>query len=171
MPLTLLARPGANPLPRWQRRTLLGAAASLLLTGVVWMPVHYLLGAGAGELPHPVEPWLVRWHGLSAVVGVFAFGTIAAGHVGRGWTSRQRRGSGLALCLLVSAAIISGYALSYLVPESWHPGAGWTHAVLGVAMVVVGIAHRRASGAPDPVRDRSTGDLAASPGGRTHVSG
>ena len=57
----------SNALPRWQRRTIAAAAVGLLASGLAWIPLHYLWGAGAGALPHPGEIWLMRCHGLSAV--------------------------------------------------------------------------------------------------------
>jgi hypothetical protein len=141
--LTRPERNRLNPLLRWQRRTVYVAAVSLLLSGILWLPLHYCWGAGAGELPHPAELWLVRWHGLSAVVGLFAVGVVAAGHVSRGWNLRQRRASGFVVCALVGLAVATGYALSYFVPDSWAPAAGWAHATLGVAMVGLGAVHRR----------------------------
>jgi len=132
-----------NPLLRWQRRTVLGAALSLLATGLAWLPVHHYWGAGAGELPHPVEPWLVRLHGLSALVGLFALGVVAASHVSRGWHLRQRRASGLAVCVLAGLAVATGYALSYLVSEAWRPPVEWTHVALGACMTGLGALHRR----------------------------
>lgn len=148
-----VGRQSANPLVRWQRYSVIGAGLSLLLSGVCWIPVHYLLGAGVGELPHPVEPWLLRWHGLSAVAGVFALGLVAAGHMSRGWALRQRRSSGLALGLLAGAGVASGYAIAYLVPDSLRPVAGWAHAIMGFAIVGVGWAHRRTTKATVPLPD------------------
>ncbi len=121
----------------------MGAAISLLLSGLVWLPVHYYWGAGAGELPHPIEPWIVRWHSLSALVGVFGVGVVASGHVSRGWHLHERRASGLAVCVLVGLVVASGYALSYLASEQWHPAVAWAHVALGVAMTGFGFVHRR----------------------------
>lgn len=141
--MTRLLRARLNPLAPWQRRTAVFSAASLFLSGLVWLPVHYWLGAGAGELPHPLEPWLMRWHGLSAAVGLFALGLVAAGHVSRGWGLGQRRASGLAVLLLAGTAAASGCALSYLVPGTWRPAVGLVHAALGTAMVGLGAFHKR----------------------------
>ncbi|HTP28223.1 MAG TPA: hypothetical protein VMK12_21540 [Anaeromyxobacteraceae bacterium] len=141
--MTSPERVRVNPLLRWQRRTVYAAAGSLLLSGVAWLPVHYLWGAGAGELPRPIEPWLVRWHAVSAVAGLFAVGVVAANHVSRGWHLRQRRISGLAVCILVAVVAATGYALSYLVSEDWRPALGWGHAALGAVMTAAGVTHRR----------------------------
>lgn len=140
---TSLLRTRLNPLIPWQRRTVVVAAWSTLLSGALWLPVHYWLGAGAGELPHPLEPWLIRWHGISAAFALFAVGVVAAGHVARGWSLRQRRATGLTVCVLVGLSAATGYALSYFVSEPWRPAVGWIHAVLGAAMVGAGVFHKR----------------------------
>lgn len=132
-----------NTLQPWQRRTVVGAAWSLLLSGALWLAIHHLWGAGAGGLPHPLEAWLMRWHGLSAPAGLFALGIVAAGHVQGGWRLGLQRASGLALCALGAALVATGYALAYLVPEGWRPGVGWGHAAIGALAFVVGAAHAR----------------------------
>jgi hypothetical protein len=135
----------ANPLRRWQRRTLSAAAWALLLTGLAWFPVHYLWGAGAGELPSPAEPWLMRVHGLGVLVGLFALGVAAADHVPRGWRMGLQRASGAALCAAWALLAASGWALSYATPEAWRPWVGGAHAALGAAAFAIGVAHARRS--------------------------
>lgn len=133
----------SNELRPWQRWTVAGASWSLFLSGVLWLAVHYLWGAGGSGLPHPAEAWLMRWHGLSAPVGLFALGVVAAWHVQGGWRLRLQRASGLSLCALGAALVATGYALAYLVPESWRPGVGWGHAALGALAFGMGAAHAR----------------------------
>ncbi|HET6411294.1 MAG TPA: hypothetical protein VFG53_04495 [Anaeromyxobacter sp.] len=132
-----------NPLPGWLRRTLLGSVWSLLLSGAAWLPLHYLWGSGAGNLPSPLEAWLMRWHGLAVLSGLFAFGAISARHVPQGWRSGRQRTSGLSLCILWAIMAASGYALSYLVSEAWRPLLGWAHAVLGLLAFCLGALHAR----------------------------
>jgi hypothetical protein len=40
-------------------------------------------------------------------------------------------------------AVATGYALSYLVSESWRPGVGWVHAACGAVGFAIGIGHSR----------------------------
>jgi hypothetical protein len=136
-------RPSANPLPRWQRRVVVWGSWSLVLSGLLWIAVHYTFKAAGDGLPHPLEPWLMRWHALSAIVSLFAAGLVGAGHVQRGWQLRRQRASGLALCLAGAVVVISGYALAYLVSESWHAGVGIGHAALGAIAFGIGVAHWR----------------------------
>jgi len=141
----------------WHQRLLVHSCGWLLLaSGLLWLGVHYLAGAGAGALPHPMEAWTMRAHALAAWFAAFALGEVAASHVPRGWHTTMRRRAatqrrlGLALCAMALLLVLSGYALMYLVSESSRPAWGWTHSATGVVMAVVlivhgsGVLHRRA---------------------------
>lgn len=134
---------------RWQRRLLYGSGGLLLSTGLVWLAVHYSVGAGAGELPHPVEAWSMRLHGLGVMASLFSLGTLGATHVPQGWRLSHRRqwprqrATGLILCGLGGVLAASGYALYYFAPEALRPALGWAHAAAGVAAAGLIASHRR----------------------------
>lgn len=136
-------------LPRWQHAALVGIGVVALASGIAWLALHYGIGAGASDLPHPAEAWLMRLHGLAAFGGLFLFGVLAAAHVPQGWrlVARHRwahqRGSGVALCMLAALLALSGYLLYYFAPEPVRPTLGWIHAALGVAMAALVLRHRR----------------------------
>jgi hypothetical protein len=143
------SRRHVHRLQRWHRLALFGVGSLLLLTGVVWLAVHYTIGAGAGELPHPAETWALRLHGLSAFAGLFVFGLLAAAHIPQGWrlTRRHRwvgqRTSGLWLSVLAGLLVLSGYALYYFASETMRPALGWAHSLVGGLMAVLIATHRR----------------------------
>ena len=144
----------AHPhLARWQWMAILVVATLLLATGAAWLALHYT--AGAGELPHPLEPWLMRLHGLAAFGALFMLGVLAGAHIPHGWRhgSRHRRGrqrgTGVALCTLGALGVATGYALYYFAPDTVRPFLGWTHAGVGTAMTALGVFHQR-------TRSRST---------------
>lgn len=133
----------------WHRWSLTVTGTLLLLSGTVWLALHYLLGAGAGELPHPLEAWSLRLHGLAAYASLFVLGLVTAAHVPQGWRlvrrprwSHQRR-SGLLLCALCAGLALSGYLLYYFAPETVRPALGWGHALAGVTCAGVLVVHRR----------------------------
>ena len=146
-----LKRP-THRLPRWQRRTLTLSGALLLATGIAWLPVHYGFGAGAGELPHPVEAWMLRLHGAAAFVALFCAGVLAAAHIPQGWRLsghrrwRTQRWTGLWLCALTALLAVSGWLLYYCAPETVRPMLGGVHAALGVSMAGLLLGHRRGAG-------------------------
>ena len=133
---------------RWQRLGLYGSGALLLFSGGLWLALHYGVGAGAGELPHPLEAWCLRLHGLAAFAGLFMLGALAAAHVPHGWrlSGRPRwahqRGSGLMLCTLSGIMALSGYLLFYFAAETIRPALGWAHAFIGVAAGALLLGHR-----------------------------
>jgi hypothetical protein len=146
----LRRHPAAHRLPRWQRHTLHGSGALLLLSGLGWLALHY--GTGAGELPHPLEGWALRLHGLAAFGALFALGGLAGGHIPQGWRLSHRRrwagqrGSGALLCVLAALLALTGYLLYYFATETLRPALGWVHALFGLAMAALLATHRR--GAP-----------------------
>ena len=138
----------ANRLARWQRLTLYITGTLLLVTGVLWLAVHYSIGAGAGELPHPIEAWSMRLHGLAAFAGLFFFGVLSAIHIPRGWKyslhpnwTGQRK-TGIALCVFAAVLAVTAYMLYYFAPETVRPALGWVHAIAGAAMGVMVFIHR-----------------------------
>jgi hypothetical protein len=144
----LPARPHHRLVP-WQRLSIYTVGMLLLITGAAWLALHYSVGAGAGELPHPAEAWLLRGHGLVGFVGLFLFGVLAAAHVPQGWrlTRRHRwagqRNSGVALCALAVLLSLSGYLLYYFAPEGVRAALGWTHTAVGLSMAVLVLFHAR----------------------------
>lgn len=141
--------PPPNRLRPWQRLLCDGAGLALLGSGAVWLLVHYLWGAGAGELPHALEPWMMKLHGLAAMGALFALGSLATGHVPHGLRVTQgrrgRRQHRLGLWLLSLAALLvgSGWLLYYFTPENWRAATGAAHSAIGVAMALVLVWHRR----------------------------
>jgi len=142
----------AHRLVRWQRVMLYGTGAALLLSGAAWLAIHYSVGAGSGELPHPLEAWCLRVHGLASFAALFVLGAMAAAHIPQGWrlTGRRRwsgqRRSGLLLCIGSGLLALTGYLLFYFAPENLRPALGWVHAGIGGAVLLLGIGHRRSHG-------------------------
>jgi hypothetical protein len=139
----------AHRLLRWHRLALYGTGAVLLLTGIVWLAIHYSIGAGTGELPHPIEVWTLRLHGLAGFAGLFMLGVLAGTHIPRGWRLSHRRrwagqlSTGVALCVMGGLLTLTGYALYYFASEAVRPALGWAHAIVGGVMATLIASHRR----------------------------
>lgn len=147
-----LPHAAAHHLAPWHRLSVYAVGALLLFTGLAWLGLHYVVGAGAGELPHPLEAWALRLHGLAAFGALFMLGVLAAAHLPHGWRLSRRhrwahqRRTGLALCVLAAVLVLSGYLLYYFAPEAIRPSLGWLHAGVGVAMALAVALHRRGFG-------------------------
>lgn len=139
-------RHGLRPSP-WQRQALGWVAWLLLVSGGGWLALHYSVGAGSGELPHPAEPWLMKLHGAAAFAALFGAGLMAGHHIPTAWRQARRprygaqRRSGLLLCGSAALVVLTGYALFYLVPEALRPALGWLHAGAGALLVGTGFWH------------------------------
>ncbi len=130
-------------LARWQIMLLTISGALLWLSGGAWLLLHYfgqLQGEFGPEL-NPLEPWLLRAHGLILIPALLGFGGLFVIHVPRGWKDVPQRNIGLGLTGLVTVLIASGYLLYYLGNEtvrSWTSIAHWS---IGLAVPIIFIWH------------------------------
>lgn len=117
-------------LPRWQRLATYATFALLLITGVAW----WLLDAQRGENPSsPPQIWLLRLHGLLAMLALLCLGSMLTAHVRIGWALRRNRLLGAAFLATVVVLAITGYALYYSVGELMRSWSSWIHFCVGVA--------------------------------------
>ena len=134
---------------RWQRWVVYCSGGALLLTGAAWLALHYSVGAGADQLPHPLEIWCLRLHAVAAFAALFGLGALAATHIPQGWrlSERQRwvrqQTSGVLLCGLCGLLVVTGYALYYFAPEGIRASLGWAHAAIGAVTGGLVVRHRR----------------------------
>ncbi len=156
-----------NTMPRWQRRALYLTVALLTASGLLWLCVHWLAWPTASRaalegLPSPWEPWLMKLHGLGGVLVLLLTGRLSGIHLMKGWRMHWRRGEGLALFALLGGLALSGYALLYLVPETWRDGLGLGHAAVGAAMAVLLWWHRRLA-VPHPAQPHARSGPGSTP--------
>ncbi len=137
----------ANRLVGWQKPVFFVSAGAVLASGIAWLVIRY--GRAGDALPSPLEAWTMRLHGLSAFAILFVLGAIVATHIPRGWRLSHRvrrarqRSTGLGLCVLAGACVLTGYLLYYFAPDTVRPALGWTHSALGVAAGLLVVFHRR----------------------------
>ena len=130
MPNTRSAR-----LARWQIMLLAISGALLWLSGAAWLLLHYF-GQMQGEFGpeiNPLEPWLLRLHGLVLIPALIGLGGLLVAHIPKGWKDVPQRNIGLGLTGLVIVLIVSGYLLYYLGDEtlrSWTSIAHWSIGLL-----------------------------------------
>lgn len=127
--------------PAWQRRWIDVTAWALLLTGVLWLGVHYARPDDA--LPSPLEPWLMRLHGLAGFAVLIGAGLFASHHAPARWHRRVRRGVAGTMAAGLALAIVSAYVLYYFAPEPSRAWIGIAHAAVASAWVALLYVHRR----------------------------
>lgn len=130
-------------LERWHRHCIYGIAAWLTATGLLWLLAHYLLRAAGefGESVHPLEPWSMKLHGAGAMVALFFLGSLMNSHMRRALKAGRNPASGWSMVALLSALILSGYALYYIASEQSRPIWSAAHWIVGLALPLLFILH------------------------------
>ncbi len=87
---------------------------ALWITGAVWLLLRYFMRPTGefGEMPHPLEPWTMRLHGLAAFAVLWLLGQLWIVHIVPSWRS-HRRSTGILLSAIMGALIVTGYLLYY----------------------------------------------------------
>jgi hypothetical protein len=132
-------------LARWQIRLLSWSGGMLWLTGVAWLLLHYF-GRIKGEFgpeANPLEPWMLRLHGLAMIVSLLGVGTLLVVHVWKGWGYRYQRLIGFLLLSAVAVLILTGYLLYYVGDEEARSLVSLVHWVVGVLLPVIFLVHYR----------------------------
>ena len=120
----------------WQQAYLYSTGVLLVLSGALWLLFHYFVRIPGefGEKPHAIEPWLLVIHGLFAAAFLIGFGSVLPGHVRRAWNGRRNRISGSVFFVLLSAVIVSGYALYYTGEDAARAILSALHWMIGLGM-------------------------------------
>ena len=138
MPNTRSAR-----LVRWQIWLLTISGTLLWLSGAGWLLLHYY-GQVQGEFgveTNPLEPWFLRVHGLVLIPALIGFGTLMVVHIPKGWKDKSQRVAGVALTVVMSALILSGYLLYYLGIEWLRDWTSVIHWGIGLVLPAVFVWH------------------------------
>lgn len=129
----------AMRLGKWHQSYLYVVGALLVLSGALWLLFHYFVRMPGqfGDSPHPLEPWWLIVHGLSAAAFLIGFGTVLPGHVRRAWVARRNRISGTFFFSLLALLIATGYGLYYIGEDSVRAPVSIVHWLVGLGMPVL----------------------------------
>ncbi len=125
-----------NSLPRWHRRTIYALTGALVISGLGWLVVAYLL-APAGEptpAPHPLAGTMLAAHGIAAYAALFAFALVGHVHMRTGWRVPALRSGAAWLCATIAVLALTGLGFYYVATESAVPFLRWTHVAAGVLL-------------------------------------
>lgn len=110
---------------------------------------------------HPLQPWVLKAHILSAPVLVFAVGLIATDHIWRHFRNAVRPGrrSGISTMGVVAPMVLTGYLIQAVTHPGWLTFLAWMHLACGVVYVLALLLHQvalrrwRESGNAQTTRD------------------
>lgn len=127
----------------WQIWLLCLSGASLWLSGGVWLLLHYF-GQRKGEFGpemNPIEPWMMKAHGLALIPALLGIGGMFVAHIPKGWGHTRQRVAGIALCSVLAALIASGYMLYYVGDEDLRAWTSVAHWAVGLGLPLIFVWH------------------------------
>ena len=127
----------------WHQAYLYGVGVLLVLSGALWLWFHYFvrIEGDFGPTLHPLEPWWLRIHGISAAAFLIGFGTVLPGHVRRAWSAARNRVTGTIFFAIMLLLTLTGYLLYYIGSDSVREAMSLMHWVLGLALPVLAGLH------------------------------
>lgn len=132
---------------RFQRWLLYCSTAVAAVSGVVyfWMKRFMTPTDPWAVINHPLEPWALKVHILSAPVMLFAVGLITTQHIWRSLKSSLPTGrrSGLIASLGFVPLVVTGYLIQVVTSPLVLEILAWTHLTLGLAFAWALASHRR----------------------------
>lgn len=130
-------------LAHWQTWLLSLSGGALWLSGAAWLLLHYY-GQMPGEFGpemNPLEPWMMKAHGLVLIPALLGIGGMFVVHIPKGWDYRHQRIAGIALCAVLAVLVITGYMLYYAGDEDLRALASLAHWCIGLALPVIFLWH------------------------------
>jgi hypothetical protein len=126
-------------LGEWHQAYLYGMGTVLILSGAMWLLFHYYVRIPGefGPTLHPLEPWLLSIHGISAAGILIGFGSVMPGHVRRAWRAARNRITGSIFFGVMLALTITGYLLYYVGNETARSFLSIFHWGVGLGLPVL----------------------------------
>ncbi len=124
-------------MPRWQLRTVYSSTTLLVLSGIIWLLLHYFgrVDGELGTLPNPYEHLLLGLHGGAAMAFLIVLGSLLPVHVLRGWNQRRNLVAGFALAGAQLVLIVTAFGLYYAAGDALRSLVGLVHWIVGLLIV------------------------------------
>ncbi|KHK49756.1 transmembrane protein [Ralstonia sp. A12] len=127
-------RESAFRLSRRRRWAVYGVFAVLLVTGLVWLALHFLDDGSEGGML--ALAWSMKLHGAAAMAGLYLLGMLWGPHIRNAWVRRRNRAAGAVFGTLTAVLVLTGYALYYVNGELPRQSAEILHWVAGVVVCI-----------------------------------
>ena len=113
-------------------------------SGCLWLLLdHFFVRTGEfGPEKNPLEPWVLKAHGLIGVGAVFLFGLLWGIHIQTAWPKMRRRFTGVFLTGTLLVLISSGYLLYYVAGETLRQLTSIAHWAIGILLPLLFFFHR-----------------------------
>lgn len=130
-------------LPRWHARSIYAGFALLLASGLGWLWLHNFVAVTGpfGPAPHPVEPVLLKLHGVIAYGFLLLLGALFPLHLRLGWAGQRSLLTGLTTLAAMALLAVTGLALYYSGGEDLRALASLSHWVVGVVAALALVSH------------------------------
>ncbi|WP_035053442.1 hypothetical protein [Andreprevotia chitinilytica] len=114
-----------------RRRLIYALFAILLISGSVWLYLHFFAGAEMAFTPSPLLPWSMKVHGAAALLLTYFAGSLLYSHILHAWHIRRNRWSGSVIAVSCSLLALTGYGLYYFDGEQLRQSTEWLHWMVG----------------------------------------
>lgn len=123
-------------MPQLQLRAIYLATAALIVSGTVWLLLHFFgrVDGRFGPAPNPYEHPLLAVHGAAAMVFLIVLGSLLPVHIARGWQQRRNLASGLSMLTVTLMLIASGYGLYYFGGDRLRRLLSAGHWIIGLTL-------------------------------------
>lgn len=132
---------------RFHRRFLYLTTLLAMVSGVAYFCMKRFLTPADpwAAINHPLEPWMLKIHILSAPLMLFAVGLITTQHIWRSLRSKlpTGRASGLVFTVAFVPLALGGYSIQIVTQPLALEVLAWSHLALGLACTVALVLHRR----------------------------
>jgi hypothetical protein len=121
---------------RFQRWFLYGSTVAATVSGVAYFWMNRFLEPADpwAAVNHPLEPWALKAHILTAPLMLFAVGLVTTQHIVRNLRSSLPTGrrSGLMTAMVFGPLVLTGYLIQTITAPVVANVLGWIHLSLGV---------------------------------------
>ena len=139
-----MASPAYSALPGALKRSIHLVALAVLLTGIVWVALHFAApGWIDEEISRRIQVVLLKIHGAAAMLALVALGTLLSTHILPALVNPQNRGAGITLLSCIATLALTGWGLYYLGDENLRNWTSDIHIAVGAACAAAFIHHIR----------------------------